>query len=161
MTVVSFDGKPEPHLQSVPSSPATANAQRARITLVSHGGLYGKQAAPAGFVILSTDHFGRLLASVLEHVSVDEAWYVRRYPDVAEAIKRGERVSAKQHYMEAGYFEDRLPRRIPVDVQWYFETYPDVKKGVKDGEFVNAQQHFDREGFREGRLPYAGWSLCE
>jgi hypothetical protein len=40
---------------------------------------------------------------------VDEAWYLRTYPDVADGIKRGDHVSAADHFITNGYREGRQP----------------------------------------------------
>jgi hypothetical protein len=143
------------------ATPNTAPRGSTKIALVSHSSLYGEKESSGPHVKLSESHFKRLLASVLEHVDVDEAWYARVYPDVGEAIKRGEQASARQHYKNAGYQEDRLPRPIPVDAEWYLNKYPGVEKAVDQGKFASAQEHFERFGFREGRLPYPDWSLCD
>jgi hypothetical protein len=48
---------------------------------------------------------GRLPAPI----RVDEAWYLRRYPDVAEGIRKGILTSAQEHFDMDGYKEGRLP----------------------------------------------------
>lgn len=40
----------------------------------------------------------------------DEAWYLASYPDVAEAVARGEFASGRAHYFGYGRREGRLPR---------------------------------------------------
>lgn len=99
-----------------------------------------------------------LLQSVLDDVLIDEDWYRRINQDVDGAIRAGTMSSARQHYVTAGYFEDRLPHPVTVDETWYVSQYPDVKEAIGSGYFT-AQQHFDRSGYREGRLPYPGWTL--
>ena len=39
----------------------------------------------------------------------DEAWYLASYPDVAEAVARGEFASGRAHYFGYGRREGRLP----------------------------------------------------
>ena len=85
---------------------------------------------------------------------VDEQWYLAQYPDVAEAIAKGTKTSATQHFIDNGYFENRLLFLIPVNETWYFTTYPDVAASVRKGTESSAQAHFMRSGYREGRLPY-------
>jgi len=55
----------------------------------------------------------RVLLQVLDRfirqTDVDEDGYRRAYPDVAQAIERGEILSARDHYLEFGYFEGRDP----------------------------------------------------
>lgn len=62
--------------------------------------------------------------------------------------------SARQHFLDDGYFEGRLPFPMPVDERWYLEHYPDVAESVRKGVVGSAEQHFAEDGYREGRLPY-------
>jgi hypothetical protein len=103
--------------------------------------------------------FRDLLRLALEHIRVDEQYYLRLYPDVGEAVANGSFNNPRHHYIEFGYFEDRLPFRITVDDEFYFRSNPDIKASVDVGAFPSAQVHFERHGFREGRLPWEGWSL--
>lgn len=116
-------------------------------------------AAGGHYVELPETKLMELLRLVLARVEVDEAWYLASYADVAAAVKSGELASAREHYIRAGYFENRLPRQIEVDEGWYRAEYPDVQAAIRAGAFSNGQQHFESSGFREGRLPRAGWSL--
>ena len=95
-----------------------------------------------------------LIRQLLSQVEVDEQWYLVQYPDVAEAIAQGKTTSARQHFMDDGYFENRLPSRITVNERWYYSNYPDVAASVRNGTEPSAQAHFIRSGYREGRLPY-------
>jgi hypothetical protein len=110
-------------------------------------------------VSIQTDLLRTLLRLVLEQVQVDERYYLRTYPDVGEAIEMGLFASPRHHFIEFGYFEDRLPFKIEVDEKFYFQAYPDVKSNVKRGSIPSAQFHFERNGYKEGRLPREGWSL--
>lgn len=89
----------------------------------------------------------------------DEEFYLRRYPDIVEALAGGKITTAHEHYITQGYYEHRMPHPISVDEAWYLQTYPDVKAAVDNAHFASAQAHFERAGFREGRLPYAGFVL--
>ena len=92
-------------------------------------------------------------------IEFDEEYYLSANPDVAEHVATGQVSSARDHYINSGYFEDRFPRPIRVDERWYLDTYPDVAEAVADGRLASGTQHFGKLGFREGRLPFAGWSL--
>lgn len=94
--------------------------------------------------------FRRLIAGV----QVDEKWYLRRYPDIADAIKQGIVKSARRHFLDDGYFEGRVPFEIKVDEKWYLEANPGVADYVKRGLLTSGQQHFDENGYAEGRLPF-------
>ena len=94
------------------------------------------------------------LRLLLPAVSVDEPWYRRTYPDVAEAIDAGMFKSAHDHFVQNGWFEGRHPYEVEVDEDWYLATYDDVAEGVETGEIVSAAEHFHRHGYKEGRLPH-------
>ncbi len=111
------------------------------------------------YVELLESKLRELLRNVLSKVPVDEPWYLTTYPDVAEAVKNGHIKSAREHYIVAGFYEDRQPRQIIVDEAWYLKEYPDVAEAIKSGAFNGAAEHFDRDGYKEGRLAAPGWSL--
>jgi hypothetical protein len=100
------------------------------------------------------DEFLELIRTVLSAIEVDEAWYLEKYPDVAEAIKAGKMASARDHFMHNGYFEGRLPFPIKIDERWYLTQNPSVADFVRAGRLESGQQHFDQDGYREGRLPF-------
>jgi hypothetical protein len=100
-----------------------------------------------------------LIAKRIEKIKFDETWYLNKYPDVRDAIRRGVLTSGRQHYTSSGYYEHRMPCAILVDERWYLEAYPDVADAVKAGVYKSGQGHFDMAGFREGRLPYANFQL--
>lgn len=87
-------------------------------------------------------------------IEVDEAWYLQTYEDIAGAIKEGAVQSAKQHFIDDGYFEGRRPFPIKVDERWYLAQNPDVADSIGRGDIGSAQEHFDKDGYREGRLPF-------
>lgn len=116
-------------------------------------------AADGHYVELLETRLIELLRLLIARVEVDEKWYLATYSDVAAAVKNGQLKSAHDHYVRAGYFENRLPGPIAVDEEWYTEEYPDVLAAIRAGAWKNGQQHFERNGFKEGRLPFAGWSL--
>jgi hypothetical protein len=91
---------------------------------------------------------------MIRGVDVDEAWYARTYEDIGNAVRDGVLRSAKQHFVDDGYFEGRLPFPIPVDERWYLEQNPDVAESIRKGVVDSAQDHFSKDGYREGRLPF-------
>jgi hypothetical protein len=97
----------------------------------------------------------RVIKQLLLCVDFDEEWYLEAYPDIAEAVRDGRVPSARQHFLENGYFEGRIPVRIPFDEKWYLETYPDIAAAVESGEIPSAERHFRDIGYFEGRLPHA------
>jgi hypothetical protein len=100
------------------------------------------------------EDFVKILKSMIAGFDVDEAWYLKTYEDIAGAIKSGTVQSARQHFVDDGYFEGRLPFPIPVDEKWYLQQNPDVADSVRRGIVASAQSHFDQDGYREGRGPF-------
>lgn len=100
-----------------------------------------------------------LLAPMIESIDFDERWYLEKYPDVKDAIAKGQLESAHAHFVVSGYFENRMPRRIAVDERWYVATYRDIGAALKKAQWKNAQQHYEDFGYREGRLPHPNFSL--
>jgi hypothetical protein len=90
---------------------------------------------------------------VISGIEVNEDWYLRHYEDIAKAVKEGAVKSARQHFVDDGYFEGRQPFAIQVDEKWYLQQNPDVAEGVRKGLIPSAQAHFDQDGYREGRQP--------
>lgn len=105
-------------------------------------------------VAVSYENFIRILRSMIIGIEVDEAWYTSAYDDIGQAIHRGVIKSAKQHFIDDGYFEGRLPFPMVVDEPWYLQENPDVAESVRTGAVLSAQEHFDKNGYREGRLPF-------
>jgi hypothetical protein len=101
----------------------------------------------------SYDELLDIVKSLLIAVPVDEEWYLKKYPDVAEAVAGGRYRSAKHHFVEEGYFEGRRPGNMAVDQNWYLTSYPDVADGIAKGNFKSVIDHFMVHGYDEGRLP--------
>ena len=104
-------------------------------------------------VIASYEDFIAILKMMLRGVSVDEQWYLSQYPDVAAAIKTGVYKSAKNHFIEEGYFEGRHPAKPTVDENWYLKNNEDIAASIKSGVISSALEHFIEHGYAEGRLP--------
>jgi hypothetical protein len=100
-----------------------------------------------------------MMGSTLSKIKFDEAWYLSKYPDVKDAVKRGTVSSGREHYLLHGYFEHRMPTAIVVNEKWYLDAYKDVAEAIRAGIYKNAQAHFDIAGFREGRLPFANFKF--
>jgi hypothetical protein len=103
-------------------------------------------------VNVSYEDFVKLLKLMISGVEVDEAWYLRTYEDIGKAVQEGALKSARQHFVDDGYFEGRLPAPVRVDESWYTQQYPDVAESIRKGVIPSAQAHFDGDGYREGRL---------
>jgi hypothetical protein len=105
-------------------------------------------------VNVSYEDFVGILRTMIRGVEVDEAWYARTYEDIGSAVKEGVIRSAKQHFVDDGYFEGRLPFPMMVDERWYLSENPDVAESIRKGVVDSAQDHFNKDGYREGRLPF-------
>jgi hypothetical protein len=101
----------------------------------------------------ANEDIARLIQALLVGLEVDEAWYLQQNEDVALGIREGKVKSAKQHFLEHGYFEGRAPFQMPVDETWYLAMNADVAEQVQLGAFASGQAHFDEAGYHEGRLP--------
>jgi hypothetical protein len=105
-------------------------------------------------VNVSYEDFVRILKTLIQGIEVDEAWYASTYEDIGGAIKKGVIRSARQHFVDDGYFEGRRPFPIKVDEKWYLTENPDVAESIRTGVVASAQEHFDKDGYSEGRLPF-------
>jgi hypothetical protein len=95
--------------------------------------------------------FKAFIREVLRTMPFDEAWYLARYPDVAEAVAKGE-TTARDHYVEFGYYEGRLPGLEGFDAAAYCRAYPDLVHFLSHpGSMELASAHFVEHGYREGR----------
>ena len=110
-------------------------------------------------VEVSEDRLHNALAIAAAQVRLDKEWYLRAYPDVRDAIRRGVFSSGQEHYACSGYFEDRSPRLVEVDAVWYLEQYLNVADAIHRGRLHSPQQHFQEHCFKEGRHPHGDWSL--
>ena len=105
-------------------------------------------------VSLSYDDFIRVLRLMISGIEVSQDWYLKEYQDIAQAIANGTVASAKQHFVDDGYFEGRRPFPMPVNERWYLEHNADVAESVRKGIVSSGEQHFVEDGYREGRLPH-------
>ena len=111
------------------------------------------------YVAVEKHHLVALLEPHVRQIHVDEGWYVAQYPDVQDAIRRGEITGAAEHYCRSGYYEHRLPYPIEVDEPWYLAEYSDIREAVDQGAYPSGAAHFFDVGFREGRMPRAHFTL--
>jgi hypothetical protein len=130
--------------------------------MYTYNSLLGLSGNGGGLFVEVVEHrLHDILRILLENVYVDESWYIETYNDVADAVRKGTLSSAREHYINVGYFEDRMPHYIVVDAEWYLNINSDVAEGIRQGVIKSADEHFQMAGFKEGRLPYAGWSLSK
>jgi len=115
-------------------------------------------------VNLSYQHFINILKLFVSGVEMDEAWYLEQNPDIARAVKEGTISSARQHFIDDGYLEGRLPFQLELDEDWYLTKYPDVAEGMRKGLFESAkvfengrsEDDFARPSSAKVLLPFVG-----
>jgi hypothetical protein len=101
------------------------------------------------------DEFLDIIRLLIRAAEFDSAWYKTEYPDIAEAVAAGDIKSPKDHFVDSGYFEGRLPSPLKVDEAYYLERYPDIAEAIARGDSESAEQHFLTHGYWEGRVPTA------
>lgn len=112
------------------------------------------------YVAIPKEVFRSLLAGAIKNKNLfDERFYLETYPDIAKAVHGKKIKSGLDHYVETGYFENRLPRQFIVDERYYLQANPDVAEAIKKGKLKSAQDHFNHAGFTEGRVPYKDFSI--
>ena len=105
-------------------------------------------------VSCSYENLMQMVRKIIIGIEVDEQWYLQRYPDIADAIKKGVVQSARLHFVNDGYFEGRIPFPIHVDERYYLSQNAGVADYVRKGMLESGQQHFDENGYQEGRQPF-------
>jgi hypothetical protein len=105
-------------------------------------------------VDMTYEDLQKIIRALLSAIEVDEGFYLDRNPDVAQGIRNGGIRSAREHFIDHGYFEGRLPYRIEVDEAWYCQTHADIAETIRNGEYATGQAHFDGPGYPEGRAPF-------
>jgi len=94
-----------------------------------------------------------LIEASVARTPFSEEFYLRTYPDIAEAHAAGTIPDVHRHYIETGFFEGRLGSPPPVDEAFYTSYYKDVGQAVTRGEIISATEHYLRQGAAEGRIP--------
>lgn len=79
-------------------------------------------------------------------------WYLRRYPDVAAAIARGDWRSPLEHYLcnDTAMAFDPSP---DFSEDWYLTGHPGLREAIEGGAYRNGYAHFLRHGTVERRSP--------
>ncbi|MEI6798761.1 MAG: hypothetical protein WCO04_06035 [Pseudomonadota bacterium] len=113
------------------------------------------------FVTLDRGYLTVLLRPQIEKIQFDEDYYRKRNPDIQDAELRGEITDLHSHYLNFGFFENRLPCLVEVDGFFYARAYPDVAVALLEGRTPSCQTHFETSGFAEGRLPRDGWRFSD
>lgn len=83
-----------------------------------------------------------------------EHFYLLTYPDVADAVKRGDCESGRSHYMSNGASEGREYKpKLPSDFTevGYLINNKDVADAVNRGDYRSGSAHWYQYGFSESR----------
>ncbi|HEV8680289.1 MAG TPA: phytanoyl-CoA dioxygenase family protein [Stellaceae bacterium] len=88
-----------------------------------------------------------------DDIDFDEEWYLRTYPDVADAVRAGNIGSGLLHYLAHGRDEGRRPR-AGFDAAWYAKAYPAVAGEVGSDAADALERHYRERGRYRGYLPY-------
>lgn len=83
-----------------------------------------------------------------------ENWYLKRYSDVAAAVKKGTYKTGYHHYIQNGKTEGRKPLPpIPIEYKEgdYLELNADIKVAVEKGTYTSGLEHFIKYGYCENR----------
>lgn len=105
-----------------------------------------------GSVTISTSFLRFLISELAARLPFDEAYYANTYPDVAEAVRRGQIPSLHHHFYTTGYFEGRKPGLRHVDKAWYLRTYEDLSRAFAVNAMPDATRHFNETGQYEDRV---------
>jgi serralysin len=81
----------------------------------------------------------------------DEAFYLRQYRDVAEAVQGGGFAYGYEHFLRYGLGEGRVPSHL-YDEQFYLAKNSDIKQAVANGAYSSGLVHYLLYGHRENRL---------
>ncbi len=76
----------------------------------------------AKFAVLNLHYYREFIQKIALGGRIDEDAYLRKYPDVAEAIRAKKVGSATEHYLKWGYLEKReatLASEMPSNVADY------------------------------------------
>src|SRR5205085_2038732 len=80
----------------------------------------------------------------------DSDWYAGYY-DLRACESSGEIASMHDHYLEHGYFEQRLPHSLSIDPDWYWGYYRDLTRAYDRNDYDALREHLLRSGWWEGR----------
>jgi hypothetical protein len=101
--------------------------------------------------------FKLLLRIAVSHGEFDESGYLAANRDVQEAVRAGQILDPKEHYVSFGYFEGRRGAWPMVDEAWYRRTNPDVAAAIARKEIASGSAHFAMIGAEEFRAPSAAY----
>jgi hypothetical protein len=103
-------------------------------------------------VTVSAKYLRVLIQQFARAAPFDPEWYATRYPDVEGAVLAGDVPSLQEHFINAGYFEGRLPHELSFDPIWYHSHYKDIAAVFSSDDIVGMRNHYLTGGYYEGRV---------
>lgn len=85
-----------------------------------------------------------------------EDWYREKYPDVAQAVGRGDFPSCFVHYQVHGFREHRWPNPF-FDPIWYVASSKDAQNWLKDNPASSPLDHYAHRGCYQRLSPCPGF----
>jgi hypothetical protein len=106
-------------------------------------------------IAIDTKLLRALLQVLAASAPFSAEFYLKTYPDLAEAYAAGQIDDLRRHFIERGFFEGRTAYEPPVDEAYYTTEYKDVGAAVERGDVLSGSEHYMRSGASEGRIPNA------
>lgn len=88
----------------------------------------------------------------------DTDWYMTSYPEVLDAVRRGEWRSILHHYLH-GRIGERYDPCPYFSELFYIESNPDIRDAIASGQFNSGYEHFLLYGMKECRQPHPDVAL--
>lgn len=100
---------------------------------------------------VSTELVRYLFALCVASSEFDEDDYLERYPDVVDAIAKGQVASAAAHFIVQGFQEGRS-YTLRCNEAEYLEGNSDIAHAHEGGTILDVRKHFEENGYTEGRF---------
>lgn len=139
---------------SVPEPPAPAPQHQALVCfhseyyMAAYGDLERTFGLDPGRLLSHWRQYGQKEGRAASPV-FDPVWYLRTYPDVANAVGADGHKGALDHFVTYGLREGRSGSFF-FSPTFYLEMYPDLRDAFGD-DYCRAAQHFIEYGVSEGR----------
>jgi hypothetical protein len=146
------------------SSNATSQRQQQKAPVVPVGRmlrLLGIDASDLGHatVTVQTSGLRDLLIEFARQQPFDPEFYAEAYPDIEAARLAGIVSDLREHFVNSGFLEGRLPSEPPFDPVWYASHYPDLASAIAPEDVAALRHHFMTTGLIEGRFgTAASWA---
>jgi hypothetical protein len=138
------------------SSNAASQRQQQKAPVVPVGRmlrLLGIDASDLGHatVTVQTSGLRDLLIELARQQPFDPEFYADAYPDIEAARLAGIVSDLREHFVNSGFLEGRLPSEPPFDPVWYASHYPDLSSAIPPNDAKALHNHFMTAGLVEGR----------